>query len=76
MNHHVVAALRRIIETTRPERRDDKVYHEGQDSYTWIEIIREVRAGSEMGNRYVATVVAAAAEEGLAIAMYLSIRPA
>ena len=50
---------------------EEKVYHELRDSYTWTELIEQVKTGTEVGRRYVESILEAAKEENKSLTEYL-----
>jgi hypothetical protein len=61
------AALRTL--DAKPE----KVYHELWESYTWDELLEEIQNRTEVGKRYVRTIVAAAAARDVSVDEYLRV---
>ena len=67
-NHDTVLVFLETLIPTTP----DKVYLSEGQSYTWAELRDEVAKGSEMGQRYVQSLVDCAGVEGKSLEQFLS----
>jgi len=63
--------LQRIVDIIPVERRDDKVYFECEQSFSWPGLVREVEKRTDFGRSYVRTLVSAARAENLDLESYL-----
>lgn len=67
----VLHALRRIVPRIPPEQGHVHVYYEGGSCYSWKEILVAVEHGTDMGKRYVKTVVQTARTKKQSLLQYL-----
>lgn len=51
--------------------REEKVYHELRDSYSWRQLLEEVEKGSEVGKRFVDSLTEVASKEGVGLKKFL-----
>ncbi len=67
----VIDYLGSLVESLGPKQRHEKVYHELRESYSWEELLEEVKKGSEVGKRFVKSLSEAASKEKVSLNKFL-----
>ena len=63
--------LRDLVDRAPAHQRGVKVYHHGPDSYSWYDLMSEVGGRTDLGRRWVGTLVSAARHENQDLGSYL-----